>query len=122
MGRGNNVSCLTTSENSFTLFVDATSDAGSLTLESLEIKVDGTSSKVFELDNSGAGGIIRIVNCNFLDCTELGDLDAFRAMLATNMVWFDCLEGFTFHGTWIGGVNIDGFVPVGIPTTATAFQ
>ena len=55
MGRGNNVSGLITSEASFTLFVDAASDAGSITVESLDFQVDGTSSKVFDLDNSGAG-------------------------------------------------------------------
>ena len=122
MGRGNNVSGLATSEASFTLFVDASSDAGSITVESLDFQVDGTSSKVFDLDNSGAGGIIRVVNCTFTSCKEIGEFDAFQAALFSNMVWFTCLQGITLHGTWIGGISVDGFVPLALPSGATAFK
>lgn len=122
MGRGNNVSCITTSETTFSLFIDALGDAGSLTLEAMDIKVDGASSKVFDIDNGENGGVIRIVNCTFTDCTEIGDLTSFRALLATNMVWFDCLDGITFHGDWMAGPNISGFVPIGITSGGTVFK
>jgi hypothetical protein len=122
MGRGNTVSCLYSSENSFTLFVDVADDAGSLTLESLDIKVDGTSSKVFDLDNSEAGGIIRITSVTFTDCTEVGELDAFQAALFNVMVWSNTLDGITFSGTWLGSIRIDSFVTRGLSATGTAFK
>jgi len=122
VGRGNNITGLTTSQASHTLFVDAASDAGSLTIAEMDIKVDGASSKVFDLDNSGAGGIVRIVNCSFTDCTEIGEFDAYFAALCSDMVWFNADQGMTFSGTWGGGVNTNGFVPINLGATGTAFK
>ena len=122
VGRGNNITGLTTSQASHTLFVDAASDAGSLTIAEMDIKVDGASSKVFDLDKSGAGGIVRIVNCSFTDCTEIGEFDAYFAALCSDMVWFNADQGMTFSGTWGGGINTNGFVPLNLGSTGTAFK
>lgn len=122
VGGGNNISGLTTSQTSHTLFIDSASDAGSLTLSDFDIKVDGLTSKVYDLDNSGAGGIIRISNVSYTDCTEIGEFDAFFAALFSDMVWFNAGQGMTFSGTWGGGINTNGFVPVNLSATGTAFK
>ena len=109
-GYGIGVSKLLSTENSYTMFVDAASDAGTLFISELTIDVSGTSSQVFDLDNSGAGDAVEINSTNFENCTSIGTLDAFRQFLMVNVFWLSCDDGITFAGTWSGGASIRTFL------------
>ena len=109
-GYGIGVSRLLSTENSYTMFVDAASDAGTLFISELTIDVSGTSSQVFDLDNSGAGDAVEINSTNFENCTSIGTLDAFRQFLMVNVFWLSCDDGITFAGTWSGGASIRTFL------------
>ena len=109
-GYGIGVSKLLSTENSYTMFVDAASDAGTLFISELTIDVSGTSSQVFDLDNSGAGDAVEINSTNFENCTSIGTLDAFRQFLMVNAFWLSCDDGITFAGTWSGGASIRTFL------------
>jgi hypothetical protein len=109
-GYGIGVSKLLSTENSYTMFVDAASDAGTLFISELTIDVSGTSSQVFDLDNSGAGDAVEINSTNFENCTSIGTLDAFRQFLMVNVFWLSCDDGITFAGTWAGGASIRTFL------------
>ena len=106
MGYGIGVSKLSSTENSYTMFVDAASDAGTLFVSEITIDVSGTTSQVFDLDNSGASGAVELKAINFENCTSLGTLDAYRQFLLDNSFWLSCDEGLTFAGTWAGGASI----------------
>ena len=106
-GHGVNTSKLLSTENSYTMFVDASNDAGNIFISEVTIEVSGTSSLVFDLDNSGAGGAAEINSTNFEDCTSLGTLDAYRQFLLMNSFWLGCNDGLTFAGAWAGGAFID---------------
>ena len=109
-GYGIGVSKLLSTENSYTMFLDAASDAGTLFISELTIDVSGTSSQVFDLDNSGAGDAVEINSTNFENCTSIGTLDAFRQFLMVNVFWLSCDDGITFAGTWSGGASIRTFL------------
>ncbi len=121
-GYGLNVSKLLSTENSYTMFVDAASDAGNLFLTDITIDVSGTSSQVFDLDNSGAGGAVEINVVNFFNCTSLGTLDAYRQYLQFNSFWLNCSDGLTFAGAWDGGARIDTFLVRSFGATGTVFS
>ncbi len=120
-GYGLNVSKLLSTENSYTMFVDAASDAGNLFLTDITIDVSGTSSQVFDLDNSGAGDAVEINVVNFFNCTSLGTLDAYRQYLQFNSFWLNCSDGLTFAGAWDGGARIDTFLVRNFGATGTVF-
>lgn len=105
-GYGIAVSKLYSTESNYTMFVDTADDAGTVFLSNLTIDVSGTTSQVFDLDNSGAGGAVELSTVNFENCTSLGILDAFRQFLVMNSFWLNCDDGLTFAGTWAGGASI----------------
>ena len=120
-GFGVNVSKLTSTENSYTMFVDAASDAGNLFISNIDIDVSGTTSKVFDLDNSGASGAVEINVVNFTTCTSLGTLDAYRQFLMLNSFWLSCADGLTFAGAWAGGAKIETFLVRNFGSSGTVF-
>lgn len=120
-GFGVNVSKLTSTENSYTMFVDAASDAGNLFISNIDIDVSGTTSKVFDLDNSGASGAVEINVVNFTNCTSLGTLDAYRQFLMLNSFWLSCADGLTFAGAWAGGAKIETFLVRNFGSSGTVF-
>jgi len=120
-GYGLNVSKLYSTENSYTMFVDAASDAGNLFLSNITIDVSGTTSQVFDLDNSGANGAVEVNVTNFENCTSLGTLDAYRQFLLFNSFWNNCDDGLTFAGTWAGGASIRTFLVRNFGATGTVF-
>jgi len=120
-GYGLNVSKLTSTENSYTMFVDSASDAGNLFLSDITVDVSGTSSQVFDLDNSGANGAVEMNTINFENCTSLGTLDAYRQFLLFNSFWNNCDDGITFAGTWAGGASIRTFLVRNFGATGTVF-
>jgi hypothetical protein len=100
-----NVSGLTSSENTYTMFTGAT--AGDVLFSDFKIEVTGTSSQVFDLNNSSGSNAFEILRINFNGCTSLGELDGYRQGLETGTGRFGGAPNLILSGTWLGGYFID---------------
>jgi len=120
-GFGSGISCLQSSENSYTMFVNGSPNAGSLLLRGTDVQVTGTSSQVFDLDNNGQGGAIRVIDSNMTNCTSVGEVTAYRGMLFNDSIWLGCADGIRFSGTWIGGVRIDSCIVANFGSSGIAY-
>lgn len=120
-GLDNIPSRLFSSVNNYTMFIDDGVFAGSLVIRGLSVRVTGTGSQVFDLDNDENGGIITISDTNFTDCTSIGELTSYTQLLLSEFAAVACLDGFTFSGTWRGGIAVFTTIidPSGTPFTGT---
>ena len=96
-----NVSGLTSSENSYTMFTGA--NAGDVLFSDFKIEVDGTSSKVLDLTNGSGFNAFEIARINFNNCTSLGELNGYRQGLETGTGRFGGTPNLILSGTWSGG-------------------
>lgn len=119
------VSGLTSSENSYTMFVSPGGGySGTLLMRDMFVTTSGTGSQVFDLDNQGNGGAVECTDFNFVNCTSLGTLDAYRQGLFSNWAAIACSDGLTMEGTWSGGFAILTaiIVSAGTPFTGTLLK
>lgn len=100
------VSGLTSSENSYTMFIDDGVYSGNLIMRRMKATVSGTGSQVFDIDNDGNGGAVECTDFNFVSCTSLGTIDSYRQGLFSTVGLISCVDGFTMEGTWDGGFAI----------------
>lgn len=115
-------SALKSSKASYTLFKTASgSFSGDLLMESLTLEITGAGSKVFDLDNNENQNAIDITGINFLLCTSLGELTAYRQLLLTSIGFILILDGITFNGNWSGGMAVDTAIAINFPV-ATLFK
>lgn len=114
-----NISGLTTSETSHTLFIDDGVFAGNLFLREMFVTVSGSGSQVFDLDNDGNGGAVECTEFNFVSCKSLGTLDAYRQGLWDGFALIACVDGLTMEGTWVGGFAILTSIVVSAGTAFT---
>ena len=121
-GHGFGISGLFSTENNFTLFVDDGTYSGDLFLTDLDIRVSGTGSKVFELDNQENFNAVEWNTTNFIACTSLGNLANYRQGLTRNVAWISCKDGVTMTGNWSGGFAVLDSIVVGAPMTGTLFK
>lgn len=117
---GRDTSVLTSSENSYTMFITDTY-SGDLVMSGLTITTDGTSSQVFDLDNNGNGNGIDIDCVNFTSCTSLGELTAYRQLLLNVIGFISISDGLTVSGTWSGGISVINSIAISFPA-ATLFK
>ena len=96
-----NVSGLTSSENSYTMFTGA--NAGDVLFSDFKIEVDGTSSKVLDLTNGSGFNAFEIARINFNNCTSLGELNGYRQGLESGTGRFGGTPNLILSGTWSGG-------------------
>ena len=103
------VSGLTSSENSYTMFVSETAliGSGNVLGSDYYISVTGTSSKVYELYDATGFHAFEFQRVNYNDCTSLGDIHDYRQGLETGTGRFGGKPSLTLHGTWLGGYFID---------------
>lgn len=102
-GLGTDISGLTSSANNYTMFTGAT--AGNLFISSMDITTSGTSSRVYNLINGGSSAL-EVQQVNYVDCTSLGTVTAFRQGVETNTSRFGGTPELTLAGTWAGGFII----------------
>ena len=101
------LSKLTTSEDSHTLFTSPVGGSGSLFISNISLEVTGTSSQVYNLTDATGFNAIEFVRVNFNNCTARGELNGFRQGLETNTGYFGGTPEMTLSGTWLGGYFID---------------
>lgn len=102
-----NVSSLTSSENSYTMFVSAGgSYSGDLILRNVQVTTSGTSSQVMDIDNNENGNALECTDVNFFNCTSLGEMTDYRQGLWSRVGIIQCDDGLTMSGNWSGGFAI----------------
>tara|TARA_R110002020_G_scaffold472424_1_gene700426 strand:- start:17113 stop:18444 length:1332 start_codon:yes stop_codon:yes gene_type:complete len=125
-GLGLNVSVLKSSGVGHIMFADASGDSGGLSMGDMTLTSTGASSKIFDLDNSGATaaglGRVEFNNVNFTDVVNIGDLSNFVQLLQMTCVWRSVDDGYTFHGTWGGALFIDSFLVRGFGSSGVMFR
>ena len=99
------LSFLTCSDNSYTMFDSAT--AGNVFFQDITVTTSGTASQVFDLTDATGFNAVELVRVNFNDCTAIGELNGYRQGLETNTGRFGGTPEMTLSGTWIGGYFID---------------
>jgi hypothetical protein len=98
-GAGSISDALTSSENAYTMFVDAASDAGTLVISGISFMVSGTSSKVFDLDTASPTAIFSLDRSAFIGCTEIGTVKDYPVITISTCQYITCGNGFTFDGS-----------------------
>lgn len=119
-GASLNTSLLFSSADNYTMF--ACTGGGDLSISNLGITVDGTGSRVFNLDNEENGGRIGWQSVNFTSCTSLGTISSYSQALAQNIGWRDCKDGLTCDGVWAGGWAILNSILLGSTFEGTLFK
>ena len=101
-GEGFNVSSLSSAEENYTMFTGET--AGDLFFlgKGVTITVSGANSQVFDLVDSDGSHAVELNSVNFINCTEIGELDGFRQGLMDNNFFSGCTKGFKLSGAWSG--------------------
>lgn len=102
-----NISALTSSENSYTMFISpGGSYSGDLVLRNIQLTVSGTTSQLFDLDNNENGNALECTDVNFFNCTSIGELTDYRQGLWSRTGIIQCDDGLTMSGNWSGGFAI----------------
>ena len=99
------LSFLTCSDNSYTMFDGAT--AGNVFFQDITLTTSGTASQVFDLTNVSGLSAVELVRVNFNDCTAIGEFNGYRQGLELNTGRFGGTPELTLSGTWLGGYFID---------------
>lgn len=102
------LSGLTSSQTSYTMFISQTPSIGSgnIVMSRCLITVSGVGSKVFEVYDSNGFHTIEFNAINYIDCTSLGDLHDYRQGLEIGTGRIGVSPSLTLHGTWLGGFRI----------------
>ncbi|MBV1929870.1 MAG: hypothetical protein KUG81_10225 [Gammaproteobacteria bacterium] len=102
-----NISGLTSSENSYTMFTSPVGGSGDVLWADFKIEVTGTSSQVLDITGDTGVEAFEISRINFNDCTSLGEISTYRQGLEVGTGRFGGTPSLTLSGTWIGGYFID---------------
>lgn len=120
-GLSMDLSCLKSTANSYTLFVDntPTNGSGSVFIRDLSLEVSGTSSQVFNLEDDTGFNAIEFVNVNFNNCTSLGFISLYRQLLESNTGRFGGSPTLTLVGPMVGGYRIGTSIVRGLSAGMT---
>lgn len=122
-GHGFGISGLFSTANNFDLFItNGTTYSGDLFLTEMDIRISGTSSRCFVLDNQENFNACEWNTVNFIACTDLGEITDYRQGLNRNVAWISCKKGITMSGTWSGGWAALDSIVVGAPMTDALFK
>ncbi|MDC0657050.1 hypothetical protein N6L27_03470 [Leisingera sp. SS27] len=124
-GQDFGVSGLISTAAGYTMFVTpGGGHSGTLLMRDMYVTTSGAGSQVFNLDNQGNGGAVECTDFNFVSCTSIGTLTAYRQGLWSNFATIACTDGLTMDGTWSGGFAILTaiIVAAGAPFTGTLLK
>jgi len=78
VGLGYILSGLFSTENNYTMFQGNVAGVSDFSVSQLDLKVTGTSSKLFDIKGKTGFEVVRFNSVNFSDCTSIGVIDGFR--------------------------------------------
>lgn len=93
---------LTCSDASYTLFTSPGGGSGNVFMRDLSIEISGTNSKVYDLTDATGDNAVELLRVNFNNCTSLGELDDYRQGLETGTGRFGGTPNLTLSGSWDG--------------------
>jgi hypothetical protein len=97
------VSGLFSSEDNYTMFVSDVGGSGNFIGKDYDIKVDGTSSKVYDLTDATGFNAFEFARVNYSDCSSLGEITDYRQGLENGTGRFGGSPSLSLSGTWLGG-------------------
>jgi hypothetical protein len=100
------VSQLTSSAASYTMFTSPVGGSGNLLGKDLAFEASGTGSQVFNLVSATGFDAFEFARINFNNCTSLGTVDNYRQGLEEGSGRFGGTPTMTLKGTWVGGYRI----------------
>ncbi len=100
------LSALYSSENNYTMFVSPVGGSGNILGRDYEIRVTGTSSKVYDITDTNGFNAFEFARVNYTDCTSLGEITNYRQGLENGTGRFGGSPSLTLSGTWFGGYRI----------------
>lgn len=101
------LSKLTSSENSYTMFTSPVGGSGDMLSRDYAIEVTGTSSQVYNLTDVDGTHAFEFARVNYSGCTSLGTISSYRQGLEVGTGRFGGKPQLTLAGTWSGGYFID---------------
>ena len=108
LGLSFDISGLTSSEDSYTMFVSESIAIGSGNVLGADyyISVTGAGSKVYEIYDATGFNAFEFARINYIDCSSLGDIFDYRQGLEEGTGRFGGSPSLTLHGLWRGGYRI----------------
>ena len=93
---------LTCSDASYTLFTSPGGGSGNVFMQNLSIEISGTNSKVYDLTDATGFSAVELLRVNFNNCTSLGILNDYRQGLENGTGRFGGTPSLTLSGSWNG--------------------
>ena len=101
------VSQLTSSEDSYTMFTSPGGGSGNLLIRDVGLEASGSSSSIYDLTDATGFNAVEIERVNFNSCSSLGEITGYRQGLESGTGRFGGSPNLTLSGTWLGGYFID---------------
>ena len=101
------ISRLTCSDTSYTMFTSPIGGSGNLLGKDYAIEVTGASSQVYDLVADTGVEAFEFSRINYDNCTSLGEIDGYRQGLESGTGRFGGSPNLILSGTWLGGFFID---------------
>lgn len=101
------VSKLTSTASSYTMFTSPVGGSGDVIGKDYAIEVSGSSSKVYDIKDATGGNAFEFARINYNNCTSLGVIDGYRQGLEVGTGRFGGKPELTLAGVWAGGYFID---------------
>ena len=103
-GSAFNTSFLVSNTDNYTMFNGTA--GGNIDFKDVTFTTSGANSKVFGLADSAGNSALDLTRVNFVGCTSLGYIDAYRQLFVAVCALISCDDGLEFRGTWSGGARI----------------
>jgi len=101
------VSKLTSTASSYTMFTSPIGGSGDLIGKDYAIEVTGASSKVYDITDATGFNAFEFARINYNNCTSLGTITNYRQGLEVGTGRFGGKPELELAGTWLGGFFID---------------
>lgn len=106
---------LYSSEDNYTMFVNKPGEyAGNILSKGVELFVNGSNSKYFDLDNQQNNASFEMTSTNigraFQNSSSIGNLANYRQFRTDDFAFFSLTDGLSFDGVWGGGFSVTGTI------------
>jgi len=121
-GTSFDVSQLTSSATSYTMFTSPVGGSGNLVMLNLGLTASGTSSSIFGLTDATGFNALEIKTVNFNGCTSLGYIDGYRQVLEEGTGRFGGTPELELRNPWVGGYRITTSIVRGLNNITSLFK
>jgi hypothetical protein len=109
-----NISGLTSSQASYTMFTSPVGGSGDVLWSNFKIEVTGANSQVLDIVSDDGGKAFEIDKINFNNCTSLGEIDNYRQGLESGTGRFGGTPNLILSGAWSGGYFVETSIARGL--------